>query len=237
MSVLYVLLSAVAAVSVCKWSSGRPVAGVLGGPEIALPQRERKVGSSIARNELPDAKSRRRVSLTRTAWLADAELSLGEWVDHGRRLGAVGRSVGWWLGDWLRFGNLKFGERYSRASRITGYDAQTLMNMAYVAAAFEPQERRPGLSWSHHAEVAALDDRERAYWLDVAEERRLSVRCLREELRRERQQQRVQALEDVRPVVRLESEDRHVPQRCPRCGYSLEAPDGAHVVQALPAAT
>ena len=125
-------------------------------------------------------------ALTRTSWLPGEELRLSDWVEHGRRLGIIGRGVGWWIGDWLRYGNMKFGERYVRASRITGYDIQTLMNMVYVATAYESSQRRGNLSWSHHAELSALPPEERERWLDKAETDRLSVRCLREELRRER---------------------------------------------------
>jgi len=105
-------------------------------------------------------------ALTETAWLPTSELGFDDWIEHGRRLGVIGRASGWWIGDWLRYGNTEFGERYVRASRITGYDAQTLMNMVYVAAAVPPDERRHALSWSHHAELAALPSEERARWMD-----------------------------------------------------------------------
>ena len=109
-----------------------------------------------------------------------------EWAEQGRKLGVLGRAVGWWIGDWVRFGNAKFGERYSRASRISGYDVQTLMNMVYVASRYDVTQRRETLSWSHHAELAPLEPKERQRWLDMAESERLSVRCLREEIRRVR---------------------------------------------------
>src|SRR5439155_5100733 len=131
----------------------------------------------------PGSRTRRSgVALTSTAWRSLAQLGLREWVEHGRRLGVVGRAAGWWIGDWLRYGNDRFGERYARASRITGYDAQTLMNMVYVASRYEASRRRENLSWSHHAEVAALPDEEQERWLTRAEADRLSVRCLREEI-------------------------------------------------------
>jgi hypothetical protein len=98
----------------------------------------------------------------------------------------MGRSSGWWIGDWLRFGNEKFGERYVRAARITGLDVQTLMNMVYVASHIEPTRRRETLSFTHHAEVVSLAPAEQDRWLRRAEEERLSARCLREEIRRER---------------------------------------------------
>ena len=122
--------------------------------------------------------------VTPVSWQPGHAISLSQWVADGQRLGAIGRGVNWWLGDWLRFGNAKFGERYVRASRITGYDVQTLMNMVYVASRFEAERRRERLSWSHHAELAALEPDDQEQWLTRAEEERLSVRDLRGELRR-----------------------------------------------------
>jgi hypothetical protein len=108
------------------------------------------------------------------------------WARQGRWLGALGRGSGWWIGDWVRYGNARYGERYGHAARLTGYDVQSLMNMAYVAGRFEILRRRDGLSFSHHAELAGLPVAEQDLWLDRAEAGPLSVRSLRSELRRAR---------------------------------------------------
>jgi hypothetical protein len=169
------------------------------------------------------ARDRSRVAITATAWLPADEIELREWAEQGRRLGVIGRSAGWWIGDWLRYGNAKFGERYVRASRITGYDVQTLMNMVYVASRFDPSRRRENLSWSHHAEVAAAQDpAEQDRWLDHAESERLSVRCLREEMRRERRM-REEMLEPQSGPVEIAAESERDPADehelvCPDCG-------------------
>jgi hypothetical protein len=157
---------------------------------------------------------RARTSLSDVSWRPAEDLSFSDWLEHGRRLGLLGRSAGWWIGDWLTYGNHAFGERYVRASRITGYDAQTLMNMAYVASRFEPYRRRGNLSWSHHAEIAALDPEEQDQWLERAEADRLSVRCLREGIRRERR--RAEAADrDSCGADEGESAD----MVCPECGH------------------
>jgi hypothetical protein len=143
----------------------------------------------------------------------------------------MGQGVAWWIGDWLRYGNLQWGERYARASRIIGYDPQTLMNMAYVASSYPPHERRPNLSWSHHAELAVLEASERRHWMDIAEEQRMSVRCLRQELRRARQNR-----EQAGAASRRGSTSGHDPEvvRCPQCGFSLD--HSADIEQERPAA-
>jgi hypothetical protein len=157
--------------------------------------------------------------MTPTSWTPTADLELPAWAEAGRRLGAIGRGVGWWIGDWLRYGNRRFGERYARAKRITGYDVQTLMNMTYVASRFESSRRRGSLSFSHHAELAALDQPAQERWLDRAEAERLSVRCLREELRRERRELERDPASNVEPLP-----SRSAPTLvCPRCGVRMHA--------------
>ncbi|MDQ3935765.1 MAG: hypothetical protein M3340_14170 [Actinomycetota bacterium] len=173
--------------------------------------------------------------MTRTSWLPADEMALSEWVDHGRRLGVIGRGIGWWIGDWLRYGNMKWGERYVRAARITGYDVQTLMNMVYVASAYEPSQRRANLSFSHHAELAALSPQERERWLDQAEADRLSVRCLREELRRVRRLTSGEAdttgqADQVDPKG-AETDEEHA-LRCPHCGHQIAETEPAPLLQA-----
>lgn len=161
-------------------------------------------------------------ALTATSWLPGRDLRVREWVDHGRRLGIIGRGVGWWIGDWLRYGNMKFGERYVRASRITGYDTQTLMNMVYVASAYDPSQRRDKLSWSHHAELAAMHPDERDRWLDLAETNRMSVRCLREEVRREQRMRTLAASSDIPATAELPAPaSEHPDMRCPHCGSPI----------------
>lgn len=161
-----------------------------------------------------------RAALSDVSWRAAEDLSFAEWLEQGRRLGLMGRSAGWWIGDWLTYGNHVFGERYVRASRITGYDAQTLMNMAYVASRFDVSRRRGKLSWSHHAEIAALEPEEQDHWLTKAEEDRLSVRCMREGIRRERLRKRREEEYDGQASSGTEDEDPAAADVvCPECGH------------------
>lgn len=150
------------------------------------------------------------VDITDVSWTAARDLDLETWTLQGKRLGSLGRAVKWWIGDWLRYGNVKWGERYVRAARITGYDVQTLMNIVYVASHFEVDERRGDLSWSHHAEIASVAPDERGAWLDRAETDRLSVRCLREELRRHRRAADAVEPATVKPEL-----------VCPECGCRI----------------
>lgn len=125
-------------------------------------------------------------AITTTAWSPRMELTVADWVRQGRWLGALGRGSGWWIGDWIRYGNARYGERYGPAARVTGYDVHSLRNMAYVAGRFDVPRRRDGLSFSHHAELAGLAAEEQDLWLDRAEAGTLSVGSLRSELRQTR---------------------------------------------------
>lgn len=172
----------------------------------------------------PPAPARPSAEITRVGWTPSADIGLDEWSAVGRRFGEIGRCSQWWLGDWIRYGNARFGERYSRAAKLTGYDAQSLMNMVYVASRFEISRRRENLSWSHHAALAALDVAEQEHWLSRAVADRLSVADLRVELRGARRAQAELAVtgdapngEDDRPE-QLPAAHTLV---CPNCGETL----------------
>ena len=103
-----------------------------------------------------------------------------------RRWLSVSRSVMWWIGDWLRFGDGKWGETSAQAVEDTGRQGQTLLDAQWVASKFvDNSRRREELSWSHHKEVAALPPAEADELLDLAEREGLSTRELRAEVSRQ----------------------------------------------------
>jgi signal transduction histidine kinase len=189
------------------------------------PKRSSAVSAPAPERADPESARRAAAVFRQTSWSARWELELSEWIQQGRRLGALGRATNWWLGDWVRYGNARYGERYDIASRITGYEVQSLMNMAYVASRFEISRRRETLSWSHHAELAALTPEEQELWLDRAEAEQLSVLALRLERRipdaepRDRSP-KARALAGGRGAGRgLERGHAHVV--CPNCGHGF----------------
>ncbi len=127
-------------------------------------------------------------------WRPGDDMDLPAWVEQGRRLGRHARWSKWWIGDWLIYGNSRWGEKYTRAARILGYDKKTLANIVYVAKRFDFSRRREELSWSHHEVVAPLTVDEQEEWLECASSQRLSVRDLRDEVRRRVSLRRVAAL-------------------------------------------
>ncbi|MHB8598384.1 MAG: glycoside hydrolase family 25 domain-containing protein [Ktedonobacteraceae bacterium] len=83
--------------------------------------------------------------------------SLAEWVECGRFIKDAEKSVQFWIGDWLLYGEKHFGKvQYEQAILETGLDYQTLRLYKSVAGRVPPPERRETLSFYHHKEVADL---------------------------------------------------------------------------------
>jgi hypothetical protein len=133
--------------------------------------------------QVPAPRGSPRFNLGVASWTPMENMSYPEWVAVGRRIGSIGRASNWWVGDWLRYGTQRWGQKYTQAARMTGYDVHTLRNMAYVASRFGLSLRRDNLTWSHHALLAAMEPEVQCYWLDRATDERLSVADLRIELR------------------------------------------------------
>jgi hypothetical protein len=174
-------------------------------------------GQEHAPDRLHVRTARASAELTQVGWTPAAELGLAEWSALGRRFGEIGRCSQWWLGDWINYGNARFGERYTRAVKLTGYDIQSLMNMVYVASRFDISRRRENLSWSHHSTLAALDFDGQEYWLGRASADKLSVADLRVELRGRRKA--LKAAEDAGEAAPAAAAPETVV--CPTCGGSV----------------
>jgi hypothetical protein len=163
-----------------------------------------------------------RARRTPVAWLAHVELTQDEWLAQGVPLGVASRSSNWWLGDWVRFGKNRYGAKYEEAAEVTGYDVQTLTNMVYVASRFEFSRRRENLSWSVHAELAALEQDEQDYWLGLAASTPLSVRALRAQLREHHHAPaRDTPPESGEPTNAAPEPLTPSPITCPNCGVPI----------------
>lgn len=158
--------------------------------------------------------------LHQIGWVPGSDLDLPQWQGVGRSLGRLGRFSQWWVGDWLVYASGKWGEMYSEAAKITGYDYGSLRNMAYVAQRFELSRRRDTLSWTHHADVASLDPAEQDHWLDRAVELKLTMQDLRAELRAA---ERVGASRSTSEATAPQS-GRPATVICPKCGDAIQVP-------------
>jgi hypothetical protein len=113
----------------------------------------------------------------------DPLMRVEAWTALGVKIARYSDASSWWLGDWLAFGQIKYGRRYKEGIAATGLDYQTLRNYAVVARRFGLSRRRDNLSFQHHSELCALGDDDQDLWLDLAAENGWSKSELRRRLR------------------------------------------------------
>lgn len=114
------------------------------------------------------------------------------WEALGTALRAAGKGVQFWIGDWIRYGEHEYGEKYSQAIEATGKQLSTLQGYVYVAEHIDPCRRRQldSVDFSTHAEVASLpdDDQERILAQAEAEPDKYTVKQVRREVHRVKRQ-------------------------------------------------
>ncbi len=122
-------------------------------------------------------------SITPTGIQFTEELSFEEWDALGQKLAPIGKSIGFIIGDWINYGEGRYGERYEESLKRTGLAYQTLRNYAYVARRVEMSLRKDNLDLHHHLVVAKLKTAdEKEYWLNMAEKHNLGIRRLRKSI-------------------------------------------------------
>jgi hypothetical protein len=171
--------------------------------------------SRAAKLEASDTRRRSASGVSKVAWLPPSDLGQAEWLLTGRRLGAIGRCSQWWIGDWVRYGTARWGEKYVEAARVTGYDVASLRNMAWVATQFDSSLRSDKLSWSHHVLLAPLTTDQQRAWIERAIDERLSVADLRLELRARGHGSRGEK------AVASDGGQGRGADVCPHCGHEL----------------
>ena len=111
------------------------------------------------------------------------ELTFEEWDVLGQKLAPLGRSIGFIIGDWINYGEERYGEKYDEALARTKITYQTLRDFSYVARKVELSWRHDNLSFEHHKVVAKLKTQEeKQHWLGVADQEGLSYRRLRKSI-------------------------------------------------------
>lgn len=100
--------------------------------------------------------------VTGVGWIPPDDLTYEQWFGIGSALQGVNRALMWWIGDWLNYGERRYGETYTQAIEQTGKSENVLQNAKWVAEKYQSSTRVEGLSWSHHREAAGLPEKERA---------------------------------------------------------------------------
>ena len=100
-----------------------------------------------------------------------------------RQISLAERTCKFALGDLLVAASGHYGDRYARWSEVTGFEIQSLRDIASTCLRV-PMERRKveALSFSHHREVAALPAPDQVKWLEAAETRDIGSARLRKSI-------------------------------------------------------
>ena len=122
-------------------------------------------------------------SATATSLTFKRGMKFEHWSQAGGILGMFANANPWYIGDWLMYGEHTYGEKYAQASDLTGLDPSTLQGYQFVASRIDKINRRKGLSFSHHREVAPLEPEQQELWLDLAEQNGWTLAQLRAAIR------------------------------------------------------
>jgi hypothetical protein len=158
-----------------------------------------------------------RVTVSRTGLIFADDTTVDEWERIGRRLAEIDQSTQWAIGDWLLFGEGKFGQveksRYDAMLEMLGkrgYKRSTLFDFACVARAFDPSLRNETLSFNHHKTIMAAAEEDRMTWLEQTAEKTKTERVPVRLLRRSIECGRMLSADEMRVTIDDKPVDSHV---------------------------
>lgn len=114
------------------------------------------------------------------SWTPSADMNLETYLSIGKTFQQIQKSIAFWMGDWLCYGENRFGEAYSQALDDSGKANETLIKWRSVAARVPKEIRRKELSWTHTFYTAYCTERLRGPLLNLAVNMNLSSRELKE---------------------------------------------------------
>ncbi len=110
-------------------------------------------------------------------------ISFDEWRELGAQIRDSLHGHQWWIGDWLRFGGHKWGDKYEAAAQVLGMNPRSLEDYKYVASAYPDfTVRTVNLPFAHFKIAAPLSPADRSVFLFSAEKNGWSASRLRSEL-------------------------------------------------------
>jgi len=128
-----------------------------------------------------------RFVFTSTALVFVGKPSFDDWKELGPFLSRIQRTSLLWLGDWLNFGERRWGERYAQALGETDFNYQTLRDAKWVALKTAQirgavpsrlSSREDEHSFAKYKAIAPLDPASQKAWLHYADSENLSSRQL-----------------------------------------------------------
>lgn len=106
--------------------------------------------------------------ITETGLIINEQVTYEEWSTYGKQLAYRYSKIQWAIGDWINFGERKFGEMYSQAEDDTHFAYGTLRNYASVCARIPIENRHPQLRFHQVKHVACLEPHEQRAIIDAA---------------------------------------------------------------------
>ena len=89
---------------------------------------------------------------TRTGLDITGNPTIEEWLEFGERLNFIETSVQWRVGDYLAYGEFKYGEKYAQA--LNESQANSWKVYQWVAKRVPKHVRNPELPWSYYRDIA-----------------------------------------------------------------------------------
>lgn len=104
-------------------------------------------------------------TLHNTGAVFSDHITYDEWERFGIQTQLERNSRMWWLGDWIEFGEYRFGEKYTQAVDLTKNSEGTLRNYARTCRRWQLSRRSDKLSFSHHTVLNPYEDDVQDYWI------------------------------------------------------------------------
>ena len=114
-------------------------------------------------------------------------LTYDQWYGIGQQLGTIIEWSQFAVGDWINYGEARYGEKYAQALGLIPRDLKTLQNWVWVSKGVPLHVRVSGVSWSHHRAVASLSEDRQVKYLNMVSkaESYVSVKRLEEAISNE----------------------------------------------------
>jgi hypothetical protein len=124
----------------------------------------------------------RGASFNPTELRLEAGIPEGDWMDILRAVAHVYESAHFWLGDAMCYGVKLYGVQtaYELARQATGLSHSTLQGAYRCAKLYSPEQRKPQVSFHHHAMLAQYEHKVREKILTEAIEVGLTTRQCKE---------------------------------------------------------
>jgi hypothetical protein len=99
--------------------------------------------------------------------LVEGDPTFAEWQDAGKILLVMARGLQFAVGDWLNFGETRFGELAAQVIDARSWREETVNVYRWVAAKVPPENRivTNDVSFSHHQVVASMPPEKQREWL------------------------------------------------------------------------